>query len=136
VPEGDKREGGSTTIGLDPDQFNAEASPGLDQFSCPDIIFVFDQAGADDITYGARHPRGRTDWPNVGIFAQLRTRSPNRIGVSVCRTTPVSGFAPHVQDTIDGTPVLDIKPVTTGFRPRGGVKEPDRAREIMERYWQ
>jgi tRNA (Thr-GGU) A37 N-methylase len=69
-------------------------------------------------------------------FSHRRTRSTNRIGVSVCRTTPVSGLASHVQDTIDGTPVMDIKPVTTGFRPRGGVKEPDRAREIMERYWQ
>ncbi len=27
-------------------------------------------------------------------------------------------------DAIDGTPLLDIKPVLTGFLPRGEVREP------------
>ena len=38
-------------------------------------------------------------------------------------------------DAIDGTPVLDIKPVMSGFVPRGEVREPDWAREIMAGYW-
>ena len=41
--------------------------------------------GADEPTeYGARRPRGRADWPTVGIFAQHGRMRPNRIGVSVC----------------------------------------------------
>jgi hypothetical protein len=86
--------------------------------------------------YGARHRRSRTDWPKVGIFARRGRNRPNRIGVSVCRIAQVSGLTLRVQDldAIDGTPVLDIKPVMTGFRPRGDVKKPDWAREIVERY--
>lgn len=38
-------------------------------------------------------------------------------------------------DAIDGTPVLDIKPVMSGFLARGPFAEPDWAREIMEDYW-
>ena len=34
---------------------------------------------------GARHPRGRSDWPKVGIFAQRGKNRPNRIGVTICR---------------------------------------------------
>ena len=36
---------------------------------------------------------------------------------------------------IDGTPVLDIKPVMSGFAPRGDFHEPDWAKEIMAGYW-
>jgi tRNA (Thr-GGU) A37 N-methylase len=38
-------------------------------------------------------------------------------------------------DAIDGSPVLDIKPVLAGFLPRGEVREPAWATSIMERYW-
>ena len=38
-------------------------------------------------------------------------------------------------DAIDGTPVLDIKPVLTGFLSRGEVREPAWAVEIMKDYW-
>lgn len=38
-------------------------------------------------------------------------------------------------DAIDGTPVLDIKQVMSGFLPRGSIKEPNWAREIMTGYW-
>jgi tRNA (Thr-GGU) A37 N-methylase len=38
-------------------------------------------------------------------------------------------------DAVDGAPVLDIKPVMSGFLPRGDVKEPAWAKELMEGYW-
>ena len=38
-------------------------------------------------------------------------------------------------DAIDGTPVLDIKPVMKGFLPRDEVREPEWAAEIMADYW-
>jgi tRNA (Thr-GGU) A37 N-methylase len=137
VPEDYDWEDVSAAIELDPNQFTAEALLGLDQFSHAEIVFVFNQVGPDDITYDTRRPRGRSDWPKVGIFAQRGRNRQNRIGVSVCRIARVSALTLHVQglDAIDGTPVLDIKPVLTGFLPRGDVKEPDWAREIMERYW-
>ena len=38
-------------------------------------------------------------------------------------------------DAIDGTPVLDIKPVMKGFLPRGDIHEPAWAEELMRGYW-
>jgi len=73
----------------------------------------------------------------VGIFAQRGKNRPNRLGVSVCEITGVAGRNLHVRglDAIDGTPVLDIKPVLSGFLPRGELREPAWAREIMKDYW-
>ena len=80
-------------IALDPAQFEAEALLGLDQFSHAEIVFVFDQVGPGDITYDARHPRGRADWPKVGIFAQRGRNRPTGlacpfVGSSKLRVTP------------------------------------------------
>ena len=98
---------------------------------------MFDKVTDDQIVSGARHPRGRTDWPKIGIFAQRGKNRPNRIGLTTCRILSVSGRDLTVEglDAIDGTPVLDIKPVMAGFLPRGEVREPDWAREIMAGYW-
>ena len=124
-------------IELDGARFGPEALFGLADFSHAEIIFVFDQITDDQITTGARRPRGREDWPLVGIFAQRGRNRPNRLGVSVCKVIAVDGLTLKVEglDAIDGTPVLDIKPVLKGFIPRGEVREPAWAAEIMEGYW-
>jgi tRNA (Thr-GGU) A37 N-methylase len=71
----------------------------------------------DEIRSGARHPRGRKDWPAVGIFAQRGKGRPNRIGVCICRLERVEGLNLFVRglDAIDRTPILDIKPVMRDF---------------------
>jgi tRNA (Thr-GGU) A37 N-methylase len=38
-------------------------------------------------------------------------------------------------DAIDGTPVLDIKPVLREFLPRGELRQPAWASELMRDYW-
>ena len=122
---------------LDPTRFQADALAGLDGFSHVEVIYLFDKVKDDSIVAGARHPRGRADWPLVGIFAQRGKNRPNRLGVTVCRIIAVEGLAVEVEglDAIDGTPVLDIKPVLKGFLPRGEVVEPGWADEIMRDYW-
>lgn len=124
-------------IDLDPARFGPEALFGLTDFSHAEIIFVFDRITDAEIVTGARRPRGREDWPLVGIFAQRGRNRPNRLGVSVCRILAVDGLTLEVEglDAIDGTPVVDIKPVLSGFLPRGEVREPAWAGEIMETYW-
>jgi tRNA-Thr(GGU) m(6)t(6)A37 methyltransferase TsaA len=124
-------------IELDAGRFTADALAGLSDFSHAEIIFLFDRVSEGEIERGARHPRGRTDWPQVGIFAQRGRNRPNRLGSCVCRIVAVEGLHLHVEglDAIDGTPVLDIKPVLTGFLPRGEVREPAWAVEIMKDYW-
>jgi len=90
-----------------------------------------------DIERGARHPRGRTDWPKVGIFAQRGKNRPNRIGLTVARILGMEGTTLHLAglDAIDGSPVLDVKPWMRGFAPRGETREPAWAGEIMRNYW-
>lgn len=136
-PDDDDWGANRASIQLDAERFGPEALTGLDQFSHAEIVFVFDRVGADEITFDARHPRGCRDWPKVGIFAQRGKNRPGRIGVSVCRVLGVDGMTVSVEglDAIDGTPVLDIKPVMSGFQPRGDIIEPNWAREIMATYW-
>ena len=124
-------------IELDPAQFVPEATAGLSEFSHLEVVFHFDKAPPERVVTGARHPRGNTDWPKVGIFAQRGKDRPNRIGVTVCSLLGVEGLTLRVRglDAIDGTPVLDIKPVMRGFLPRGEVREPLWAMELMKGYW-
>ena len=124
-------------IDLDPEQFDEEALMGLDAFSHCEILFLFDRVPDEKIETGARHPRGREDWPRIGIFAQRGKNRPNRIGLTTCRIVSADGLRLTLTglDAIDGTPVLDIKPVMSGFAPRGDVREPDWAKEIMAGYW-
>ena len=124
-------------IELDPARFGPQALAGLAEFSHVEVIFLFDRVPDDEIEFGARRPRGRPDWPLVGIFAQRGKNRPNRLGLCVARIVAVDGLSLEVEglDAIDGTPVIDIKPVMKGFAPRGEIREPAWAAEIMKDYW-
>lgn len=124
-------------IELDPARVDVEATLGLDEFSHVEVVFVFDRVEPDRVCIGARHPRGNTAWPMVGILAQRAKDRPNRIGLTTCRVVRVDGHRIEVSglDAIDGTPVLDVKPVMHGFAPRGEVREPTWAGELMAGYW-
>lgn len=125
------------TVTLDPDRFTPDALAGLADFSHAEVIFVFDKVPDDRIETGARHPRGRSDWPLVGIFAQRGKNRPNRLGLTTCRIVGVEGLTVEVEglDAIDGTPVLDIKPVMREFLPRGAIDQPGWVGELMAEYW-
>ena len=66
-----------------------------------------------------------------------RTSRPNRLGLTTCELIGVDGHDLLVRglDAIDGTPVLDIKPYVTEFRPRGAVTQPAWISELMAGYW-
>lgn len=137
TPDDDHWGGSRARIELDPARFEPGALAGLSDFSHLEVIFVFDRVSETEIEYGARHPRGRTDWPLVGIFAQRGKTRPNRLGLCTCQVIGVDGLAVEVQglDAIDGTPVVDLKPAMAEFLPRGRLKEPRWARELMKDYW-
>jgi tRNA-Thr(GGU) m(6)t(6)A37 methyltransferase TsaA len=113
------------------------ALTGLDQFSHLVVIFHFHALPPDKVVTGARRPRGEAAWPEVGVFAQRGSPRPNRLGVTTCEILGVEGRRARVRglDAIDGTPVLDLKPVMRGFEPRGDIREPTWATEIMSNYW-
>lgn len=124
-------------LALDARRFTPDALAGLSDFSHLEVVYYFDRVSDDEVVTGARHPRGRADWPLVGIFAQRGKNRPNRLGVSVCKLVSVSGLTVEVEglDAIAGTPILDLKPVLRGFLPRGELREPAWATELMKDYW-
>lgn len=113
------------------------ALAGLDAFSHVELIFHFHGVAPAKVVTGARHPRNNPAWPAVGIFAQRGKNRPNRIGSTICRVLRVDGRSLFVAelDAIDGTPVLDIKPVMAEFLPRQPVHQPQWSHELMQRYW-
>lgn len=117
--------------------FGPEALDGLEEYSHAEIVFVLDRIDPAGVVRGARHPRDNQDWPAVGIFAQRAKRRPNRIGCTICRILRREGRRLYVAelDAIDGTPVLDIKPLLAEFLPREPVRQPPWSRELMRRYW-
>ena len=85
----------------------------------------------------SRHPRENMDWPKVGLFAQRNKDRPNHIGSTIVRIIKREGRSLFVQglDAVDGTPVLDIKPVMVEFLPREAVIQPEWSHELMKDYW-
>jgi tRNA (adenine37-N6)-methyltransferase len=136
APEDDRWGASQATIELT-DDFEPEALQGLDAFSHVEVLFFFHGVEPDRVVSGARHPRNNKDWPKVGIFAQRGKARPNRIGSTICRVVRVEGTRLIVAelDAIDGTPVLDLKPIMGEFLPRGEVRQPEWSHELMRAYW-
>lgn len=128
--------GARSSIILD-DVYEASALDGIETFSHIEVLFLFDRVDPASVACGARHPRSNPDWPAIGIFAQRGKKRPNRIGSTICRVVGREGSRLDVceLDAIDGTPVLDIKPVMEEFLPRGKVVQPKWSRELMREYW-
>ena len=59
------------------------------------------------------HPRGRTERPAVGVFASRSPDRPNPIGLHQVVVREIADASLRIGpiEAIDGTPVVDIKPV-------------------------
>jgi tRNA-Thr(GGU) m(6)t(6)A37 methyltransferase TsaA len=99
----------------------------------PDAMLVLDpavQAGLDGLTVGddlvvltwlhqadrralSVHPRGDRDRPAQGVFTTRSPDRPNPIGLHRVRVLAVDGGQLRVSglEAIDGTPIVDLKPV-------------------------
>lgn len=117
--------------------FQEDALFQIEEFSHAEIIYYFHLVEDNKIETGARHPRHNTDWPRAGIFAQRGKNRPNRLGATMVKIINRKGTQLFVQglDAIDGTPVLDIKPVMREFLPREEVCQPAWVTELMKNYW-
>ncbi|HSN28421.1 MAG TPA: tRNA (N6-threonylcarbamoyladenosine(37)-N6)-methyltransferase TrmO [Kofleriaceae bacterium] len=87
--------------------------PALDGIDAGDEVLVLtwlDRARRDVL---AVHPRGEATRPLQGVFATRSPDRPNPIGLHRVRVLAIDGTRVRVADleAIDGTPVLDIKPV-------------------------
>lgn len=119
------------------ESLSEESLWGIEEFSYAEVVFYFHKVDEAKITTGARHPRNNPAWPRVGIFAQRGKNRPNRIGLAAVKIVSRAGKVLRVEglDAIDGTPVLDIKPVMAEFLPQGDIRQPEWSKELMREYW-
>lgn len=113
-----------------------EAFDGISDFSHLEIIYHFDQVREEEVLYSGL-PRGNPNYPVMGIFAQRKKDRPNRIGLATVELLEHCGNTIKVKylDAIDGTPVLDIKPVFNQFEPQTPIKQPNWVADLMKHYW-
>ncbi len=66
------------------------------------------------------HPRGRLDAPVTGVFATRSPDRPNPIGLHLVTVLQIAGPRLRVAplEAIDGTPIIDLKPVLTRLQDR------------------
>jgi len=70
-------------------------------------------------------------------FSGLFQCPPNQLGLCTVELMGHTGRTIKVKylDAIDGTPVLDIKPVFKEFEGKGDIKQPQWSVELMKDYW-
>jgi tRNA-Thr(GGU) m(6)t(6)A37 methyltransferase TsaA len=135
--DNDDRWGGVVSEIVLDQRLPVECLVGLEMFSHAEIIFYFHKAAGAGRVPLVRHPRDNPAWPKVGVFAQRNKNRPNSIGLSIVRIVRREDRSLFVEglDALDGTPVLDIKPIMAEFLPRGEVCQPEWSHELMNTYW-
>ena len=116
------------------------AAPKQGDEGAPEATVVFDASVADALTdvrpgsdvllftwlhHGDRsvlrvHPRDDPANPETGVFSTRSQDRPNPIGLHRVHVVAVDGLRVRVRDleAIDGTPVVDVKPVLGGIEER------------------
>jgi tRNA-Thr(GGU) m(6)t(6)A37 methyltransferase TsaA len=116
------------------------AAPKQGDEGAPDAVLVFDERVADglrDLAPGAEvilltwldraerdvlavRPRDDASRPMTGVFSTRSPDRPNPIGLHRITVLAVDGLRLRVRDleALDGTPILDVKPVLGGVRER------------------
>lgn len=114
-----------------------EALLEIESFSHAEILYYFHLVPDSKIETSSRHPRNNTAWPKVGILSQRGKNRPNRLGATIVKVLKREGRQLYVQglDAIDGTPILDIKPVMREFLPQEEIRQPEWSTELMKNYW-
>jgi tRNA-Thr(GGU) m(6)t(6)A37 methyltransferase TsaA len=81
------------------------------------VLTWLHQANRDTLVV---HPRGDVTRPETGVFSTRAPSRPNPIGLHRVRVLAVDGDRVRVNDleAVDGTPILDVKPVLDPGRER------------------
>ncbi len=101
------------------EELGQDALTGLAGFSHVEVLWWFHHTPRRDSYAGLKPARGRDDMPPIGVFASRGPHRPNPIGVSTCELLDLGDTWLTVRglDPIDGTPVLDLKPVMPRLIP-------------------
>lgn len=95
--------------------FEPDVLEGLQGIRAGDEVILLtwlDRARRDVLTV---HPRGDTARPQEGVFSTRSPNRPNPIGLHTVEITDIDGRRLRVRhlEALDGTPILDVKPVLT-----------------------
>ena len=92
---------------------DSDVQAGLDGIAVGDEIIVLTWLREADRNVLRVHPRGDMSRPEAGVFSTRAPSRPNPIGLHRVLVLEVDGHRLHVShlEAIDGTPIVDIKPV-------------------------
>ena len=98
----------------------AEVAPALGGITVGDDLLVLTWLHQGDRSTLTTRPRNNPTRPETGVFATRSPDRPNPIGLHRVRVLAVDGTRLHVSglEAIDGTPVVDLKPVLGGVDER------------------
>jgi tRNA-Thr(GGU) m(6)t(6)A37 methyltransferase TsaA len=96
--------------------FNSEVADGIRDINIGADVFVLTWLHRARRNVLAVHPRDDPANPETGVFSTRSQDRPNPIGLHRVRVAAVEGCRVLVRDleALDGTPILDVKPVLEG----------------------
>jgi tRNA-Thr(GGU) m(6)t(6)A37 methyltransferase TsaA len=99
---------------------DADVLAGVDGMRVGDELVVLTWLHEADRTALVTHPRGDLHRPEQGVFTTRSPDRPNPIGLHRVRVRSIDGprIGVSALEAIDGTPVVDVKPVLDGVDER------------------
>jgi len=90
-----------------------EALNGIDEGDHLIVLTWLDRASRDTLQV---HPRGDSTRPPQGVFSTRSPHRPNPIGLHRVEVLSIDGPRVRVRglEALDGTPIVDVKPVLSG----------------------
>ena len=114
-----------------------EGLQGMKAFSHAWIVTYLHEARFETSRHLVRRPRGLTDMPEVGIFAQRAKDRPNPLGITAVSIERIEPGVLVVRglDAIDGTPVVDVKPYYPAYDRVMDATVPEWVDRLMKNYF-
>jgi tRNA-Thr(GGU) m(6)t(6)A37 methyltransferase TsaA len=99
---------------------DSEVQAGMHGIAVGDEIIVLTWLHEADRSILKVHPRGDLNRPEQGVFSTRSSSRPNPIGLHRIRVLDMDGRRLHVSglEAIDGTPIVDLKPVLGSIQER------------------
>lgn len=98
--------------------FHPAVADGIRDLQPGDDVFVLTWLHLADRSVLAVHPRDDPGNPLTGVFSTRSSDRPNPVGLHRVRILEVAGLRVRVADleAVDGTPIIDVKPVLDATR--------------------